>query len=216
MKGYIDEYRDPEQVKRLAEAIAVATTRPWKIMEVCGGQTHCHRPLRAGRAAAEGDHFDARPRLPGVRDAGRDDRQGHRHRRRPGVIFCSFGDMLRVPGSQKDLFTVKGEGGDVRVVYSPLDAVARPKRIRIKRWYFLPLASKPPRPPTPWRLAQARGLGSRTSPSWCRTFWCRRPCGRCFRSPANRVQAFLAAGHVCTITGMDEYARSPRSTACRS
>ena len=124
---------------------------------------------------------------------------------RPEVIFCSFGDMLRVPGSQKDLLTVKSEGGDVRIVYSPMDAVALARKHPSGRSCSSPSASRPRPRPTRWRSFKRPSWAWRTSRCWFRTCWCRRPCAPCSSSPANRVQGFLAAGHVCTITGMDEY-----------
>ena len=120
---YLDEYRNERVARKLLDEIRRAQTRPWVIMEVCGGQTHSIVKQRHRSPAARGHRTGARARLPGLRHAAGDDRQGARHRRRPDVIFCSFGDMLRVPGSEGDLFTLKSRGADVRVVYSPLDCL---------------------------------------------------------------------------------------------
>ena len=100
---YLDEYRDGRvAAEARSAAIARAATRPWMLMEVCGGQTHSIVKHGIDRLLPDGDRAGPRPRLPGVRHAAREDRQGARHRRAgPGVIFCSFGDMLRVPGSHR-------------------------------------------------------------------------------------------------------------------
>ncbi len=120
---YLDEFRNGEQARRLAERIARLVTRPWAIMEVCGGQTHSI--IRNGidqilPAEVEMIHGPGCPVC--VTPLSIIDK-ALEIAARPEVIFCSFGDMLRVPGSRDDLFRVKGAGGDVRVVYSPLDAV---------------------------------------------------------------------------------------------
>ncbi len=124
---------------------------------------------------------------------------------RPEVIFCSFGDMLRVPGSQKDLFTVKSEGGDVRVVYSPMDTVALAREHPERQVVFFAIGFETTAPPNAMAVVQAAKLGLKNfsvlvshvlvPPAICAVL----------AAPANRVQGFLAAGHVCAITGMDEY-----------
>ncbi len=121
---YIDEYRNPEQAKQLAEAIAAAITRPWNIMEVCGGQTHAIIRFGLDELLPRQITLIHGPGCPVCVTPVEILDKAIAIASPPGVIFCSFGDMLRVPGSQKDLFTVKSEGGDVRVVYSPMDAVA--------------------------------------------------------------------------------------------
>src|SRR3989338_9375632 len=140
---FVDEYRDPKFAQQLSREIHRITTRPWVLMEVCGGQTHaivkfgidellpkfvelvhgpgcpvCVTPLelidKAIAIASQGGRFRLHLKQDLLRKAGSS---------RPEVIFCSFGDMLRVPGSTKDLFSVKAEGGDIRIVYSPMDAL---------------------------------------------------------------------------------------------
>ena len=120
---YLDEYRDPEAARRLAEAIARTVTRPWTIMEVCGGQTHTIVKYGIDRDPAAGDRAGARPGCPVCVTSLEMIDRAHAIASRPDVIFCSFGDMLRVPGSRGDLLQLKSQGSDVRVVYSPLDAV---------------------------------------------------------------------------------------------
>ena len=118
-----------------------------------------HRPLRAGRDASAGDHVDPRAGLPGVRHADRTDRQGHGPRLAAEVIFCSFGDMLRVPGSKKDLFTVKSEGGDVRVVYSPMDALALARKHPERQVVFFAVGFETTAPANAMAVAQAATAG---------------------------------------------------------
>ena len=148
---FVDEYRDPDAAEQLLGAIREAGH---PAVDDHGGLRRPdarHPQLRHRRAAAAGDHAAARPRLPGVRDAARDDRPRGRARRRPDVIFTSFGDMLRVPGTDRDLLSVKAAGGDVRIVYSPLDALTIAAREpATSRSCFSPSASKPPRRATRW------------------------------------------------------------------
>src|SRR5215813_10979704 len=118
-----DEYRDPESARRLAAAIARTATRPWTLMEVCGGQTHAIVRYGIDALLPPGLELVHGPGCPVCVTALETIDRAHAVAARPGVIFCSFGDMLRVPGSCGDLLEVKSRGGDVRVVYSPLDAV---------------------------------------------------------------------------------------------
>jgi hypothetical protein len=120
---YLDEYRDPELAQRLFAEIRRITTRPWAIMEVCGGQTHSIIRNGIDQLLPEEIELIHGPGCPVCVTPLETIDKALAIASRPNVIFCSFGDMLRVPGSAKDLFRVKSEGGDVRIVYSPLDAV---------------------------------------------------------------------------------------------
>jgi hypothetical protein len=120
---YIDEYRDRFGAERFARAIARATTRPWTIMEVCGGQTHAIVKFGIDELLPKEITLVHRPGCPVCVTPLELIDKAIEIATRPGVIFCSFGDMLRVPGSETDLLTVKANSGDVRIVYSPLDAV---------------------------------------------------------------------------------------------
>ncbi len=124
---------------------------------------------------------------------------------RPGVIFCSFGDMLRVPGSQKDLFTVKSEGGDVRIVYSPMDAVTLAREHPERQVVFFAVGFETTAPPNAMAVVQAAKLGLDNFSVLVSHVLVPPAIHAVLSSPANRVQGFLAAGHVCTITGMDQY-----------
>ena len=124
---------------------------------------------------------------------------------RPEVIFCSFGDMLRVPGSQKDLLTVKSEGGDVRIVYSPMDAVTLARKHPDRQVVFFAVGFETTAPANAMAVAQAAKLGLENFSVLVSHVLVPPAMRAVLDSPANRVQGFLAAGHVCTITGMDEY-----------
>src|SRR5271170_424420 len=120
---YLDEYRDAAVASKLAAAIVGAVTRPWTLMEVCGGQTHTIVKYGIDRILPPGVELVHGPGCPVCVTALEMIDRAHEIASRPGVIFCSFGDMLRVPGSRGDLLQLKSHGADVRIVYSPLDAV---------------------------------------------------------------------------------------------
>src|SRR5277367_824519 len=120
---YLDEYRDAAAARKLAAAIARIVTRPWTIMEVCGGQTHTIVKYGIDEILPKQIELVHGPGCPVCVTAMETIDRAHAIASRPNVIFCSFGDMLRVPGSRGDLLEVKSNGGDVRIVYSPLDAV---------------------------------------------------------------------------------------------
>jgi hydrogenase expression/formation protein HypD len=123
----------------------------------------------------------------------------------PNVIFCSYGDMLRVPGSGRDLFSVKAAGGDVRVVYSPLDAVKLAKQNPDKQVVFFAIGFETTAPPNVMSVLQAKNLGL-TNYSILVSHVCVPPAVEAIlSSPANRVQGFLLAGHVCAVMGYHEY-----------
>jgi hydrogenase expression/formation protein HypD len=202
---YIDEYRNPRQAKRLAEAIATAVTRPWNIMEVCGGQTHAIIRFGLDELLPRQITLIHGPGCPVCVTPVEILDKAIAIASLPGVIFCSFGDMLRVPGSQKDLFTVKSEGGDVRVVYSPMDAVALAQKHSDREVVFFAVGFETTAPANAMAVAQAARLGL-TNFSLLVSHVLVPPAMRAvLSSPDNRVQAFIAAGHVCTITGMEEY-----------
>src|ERR1700690_1328436 len=120
---YLDEYRDGDAAKRLAQEIARVTTRPWTLMEVCGGQTHAIVKFGIDELLPKNVSLVHGPGCPVCVTPLELIDKAIEIAARPNVIFCSFGDMLRVPGSDRDLFSVKAQGGDVRIVYSPLDAL---------------------------------------------------------------------------------------------
>jgi hydrogenase expression/formation protein HypD len=202
---YIDEYRDATTAHALAADIARQTTRAWTIMEVCGGQTHTilryglDELLPAAIALVHGpgcpvcvtpieliDHAIA---LAAV----------------PEVILCSFGDMLRVPGSDGDLFGARARGGDVRVVYSPLDAVALAQREPRRVVVFFAVGFETTAPTTAMAVRRAAELGLANFALLAAHVRVPPAMEAILSMPDNRVQGFLAAGHVCTIMGVSEY-----------
>ncbi|MBN1393862.1 MAG: hydrogenase formation protein HypD [Pirellulales bacterium] len=202
---YLDEYRDADATRRLADAIRAIVTRAWNIMEICGGQTHTIVRYGLDRMLPEGITLIHGPGCPvcvtpieiidrAVAVAGR-----------PEVIFCSFGDMLRVPGSRKDLFTVKSEGGDVRLVYSPMDAVTLARDNPARQVVFFAVGFETTAPANAMTAHQAASLGLENFSLLVSHVLVPPAMRAVLDSPANRVQGFLAAGHVCAITGMDQY-----------
>ena len=202
---YVNEYRNAEAVRRLAAAIRAATTRPWNIMEVCGGQTHSIIRFALDEMLPREISLIHGPGCPvcvtpiEIIDKAVAIAAG------PEVIFCSFGDMLRVPGSQKDLLTVKSEGGDVRIVYSPMDAVALARNNPNRQVVFFAVGFETTAPANAMAVAHAAKLGLGNFSVLVSHVLVPPAIRAVLSSPRNRVQGFLAAGHVCTITGMDEY-----------
>jgi len=202
---FIDEYRDPAAAARLSEAIRKAVTRPWTIMEVCGGQTHtivksglqdllppevtlihgpgcpvCVTPLELVDSAVE-------------------------LALRPEVIFCSFGDMLRVPGSKKSLFDAKAEGADVRIVYSPLDALKLARKNPHRQVVFFAVGFETTAPANAMAVWQAAREGVENFSLLVAHVLVPPALEAILNSENCRVQAFLAAGHVCTVMGFEQY-----------
>ncbi len=147
---YLSEFRDGEMAQRLAKDIRRMTTGTWRIMEVCGGQTHSIIRNGIDQLLPDGIELIHGPGCPVCVTPLNVVDKALAIAAMEGVTFCSFGDMLRVPGSRQDLFAVKGQGGDVRVVYSPLDAVDFGASTPSGRWCSLASASKRPRLPMPW------------------------------------------------------------------
>ena len=156
---FLHEYRDPQQARRLAEAIRSITTRPWSLMEICGGQTHAivrfglDEMLPAQLTLIHGPGCPVCVTPIELID------RAVALAARPEVIFCSFGDMLRVPGSHKDLFTVKSEGGDMRVVYSPMDAVALARKHPERQVVFFAIGFETTAPANAMAVARPARLG---------------------------------------------------------
>ncbi len=197
--------RDARVVKRLLEAIQDAAKHPWVIMEVCGGQTHAI--LRHGidqllPAKVQLVHGPGCPVC--VTPVEIIDR-AISIARRDDVIFCSFGDMLRVPGSQTDLLQVKAAGGDVRTVYSPLDALSLARKHSDKKVVFFAVGFETTAPTTAMAVLQAQREGLNNFFLLVAHVLVAPAMVALLQSPENRVQAYLAAGHVCTVTGWRLY-----------
>ena len=202
---YLDEYRNADAVRRLAAAIRSTVTRPWNIMEICGGQTHAIIRFALDEMLPRELTLIHGPGCPVCVTPIEMIDKAVAIAARPEVIFCSFGDMLRVPGSHKDLFTVKSEGGDVRIVYSPMDAVALAKKNPTRQVVFFAIGFETTAPANAMAIAHASKLGLENFSALVSHVLVPPAIRAVLSSPANLVQGFLAAGHVCAITGMDQY-----------
>jgi len=202
---YLDEFQDPELAQRLLDDIRATTTRPWAMMEVCGGQTHSI--IRHGLDQLLPDDIELihGPGCPVCVTPLEVIDKALEIAARPEVIFCSFGDMLRVPGSEKDLFRVKSAGGDVRVVYSPLDALKLARENPDRQVVFFGIGFETTAPPNAMTVYQARKLGLENFSLLVSHVRVPPAIEAIMTSPVCRVQAFLAAGHVCTVMGTGEY-----------
>lgn len=202
---YLDEFRDPQLARRLFDEIARVTTRHWAIMEVCGGQTHAIIRNGIDQLLPDDVELIHGPGCPVcVTPLGMIDK-ALAIAARPGVIFCSFGDMLRVPGSRQDLFTVRSEGGDVRVVYSPLDAVRLAEEHPDRHVVFFAIGFETTAPANAMAVHQARRRGVRNFSVLVSHVLVPPAIEAIVTSPTNRVDAFLAAGHVCSVMGTWQY-----------
>ena len=202
---YLDEYRDPELAQRLFAEIRRITTRPWAIMEVCGGQTHSIIRNGIDQLLPEEIELIHGPGCPVCVTPLEIIDKALAIASRPNVIFCSFGDMLRVPGSAKDLFRVKSEGGDVRIVYSPLDAVRLAQQHPDREVVFFGIGFETTAPANAMAVLQAHRLGLRNFSMLVSHVLVPPAISAIMESPTNRVQGFLAAGHVCSVMGTWQY-----------
>jgi hydrogenase expression/formation protein HypD len=202
---YLDEYRDPELAERLFDEIRRITTRPWAIMEVCGGQTHSIIRNGIDQLLPPEIELIHGPGCPVCVTPLEIIDKALAIAARPGVIFCSFGDMLRVPGSSKDLFRIKSEGGDVRIVYSPLDAVKLAQQNPEREVVFFGIGFETTAPANAMAVFQAQQLGLNNFSMLVSHVLVPPAIAALMESPVNRVQAFLAAGHVCSVMGTWQY-----------
>lgn len=202
---YIDEYRDPDAAQRYAEAIHRITTRPWTIMEICGGQTHAIVRFGIDELLPKQIRLVHGPGCPVCVTPLELIDKALAIAARPDVIFCSFGDMLRVPGSGGDLFSVKSNGGDVRIVYSPLDAVKLARDNPNKEVVFFAVGFETTAPANAMAVYQAKQQGIQNFSILVSHVLVPPAMEAILRSAQNQVQGFLAAGHVCAIMGYTEY-----------
>ncbi len=202
---YLDEFRDPTAARALVDTIRRTATRSWTVMEVCGGQTHSIIRNGIDQLLDGAVEFIHGPGCPvcvtplemidrALEIAARDD-----------VIFCSFGDMLRVPGSSQDLFSVRARGGDVRIVYSPLDATRIAAENPDKEVVFFGVGFETTAPANAMSVLHAQRLGLTNFSMLVSHVLVPPAMTAILSSPTNRVQGFLAAGHVCTVMGTSEY-----------
>ncbi len=205
MSTYLNEFRDPAIAHLMLDEIRRLVTRPWVIMEVCGGQTHAIVRSGIDQVLPSEIRLVHGPGCPVCVTPLETIDQAIAIAKRPEVIFCSFGDMLRVPGSQQDLLSARAEGGDVRIVYSPLEALQVARENPDRQVVFLAIGFETTAPGNAMAVIQAakEGLANFSIlachvlvPPAMRTL---------LSSPDNQVQGYLAAGHVCTVMGLAEY-----------
>jgi hydrogenase expression/formation protein HypD len=202
---FMSEYRDAEAAAEYAKAIRRMTTRPWTIMEICGGQTHTIVKYGIDELLPREIELVHGPGCPVCVTPLEMIDKAIAIASRPEVIFCSFGDMLRVPGSERDLFQVKAAGGDIRVLYSPLDAVRIAKENPTKEVVFFAVGFETTTPAHAMAVYQAAGNGVKNFSVLVSHVLVPPAMEAILSSPQCRVQSFLAAGHVCTVMGFEEY-----------
>ncbi len=203
--NYSKAFRDPILAKGLVEEIKKTVTQPWVLMEICGGQTHAIMQYGLDQLLPPEIELVHGPGCPVcVTPLDQIDR-AHAIAMQPDVIFCSFGDMLRVPGSQVDLFKIRAQGGRVRVVYSPLDAVQIAQDNPDKEVVFFAIGFETTVPANAASVLQAKALGLTNFSILTSQVRVPPAMHAILGAPENRVQAFLAAGHVCTVMGYWEY-----------
>ena len=202
---YLDEYRDGEFAQRIAREIHRLTTRPWNIMEVCGGQTHAIVKFGIDELLPKKITLIHGPGCPVCVTPLEIIDKALEIAARPGIIFTSFGDMLRVPGSTTDLLSIKAKGGDVRIVYSPLDAVKLAEQNSTKEVVFFGVGFETTAPATAMALFQAAHKKLKNFSMLISHVLVPPVMDALLSSPNCRVQGFLAAGHVCTVMGFEEY-----------
>ena len=202
---YLDEFNDPDLARQQLEAIEQTVTRPWSLMEVCGGQTHSIVRNGIDQLLPDQIRMVHGPGCPvcvtpletldkALAIAARDD-----------TIFCSFGDMLRVPGSHHDLFQIRSNGGDIRVVYSPLDAVRLAEEHPDKEVVFFGIGFETTGPANAMTVIEARRRGLTNFSMLVSHVLVPPAIAAIASSPDSQVDAFLAAGHVCSVMGMEAY-----------
>ena len=202
---YVEEYRDGEAARTLAAAIARAVTRPWTIMEVCGGQTHSIIKYGVDTLLPSGLEIVHGPGCPVCVTPLEMIDRAHAIAMRPGVLFCSFGDMLRVPGSRGDLLAARAAGADVRVLYSPLDALALAVKHPDREVVFFAIGFETTAPANAMAVHLARKRGLKNFSVLVSHVLVPPAVTAILQAPDNRVQALLGPGHVCTVVGTAEY-----------
>jgi hydrogenase expression/formation protein HypD len=202
---FLDEYRDGELAQKFAREIHRITTRPWRIMEVCGGQTHAIVKFGIDELLPKQITLIHGPGCPVCVTPLEIIDKAIEIAAKPNVIFTSFGDMLRVPGSASDLLSVKAKGGDVRIVYSPLDALKIAEENPTKEIVFFGVGFETTAPATAMAVFQAARRGLKNFSMLISHVLVPPAIEALMSSPNCRVQAFLAAGHVCTVMGFEEY-----------
>ncbi|HEV2208083.1 MAG TPA: hydrogenase formation protein HypD [Verrucomicrobiae bacterium] len=202
---YLDEYRAQPLATRIVEEIRRTVTRPWVLMEVCGGQTHSIVKYGIDYLLPEGVELVHGPGCPVCVTSLEMIDKAHAIAQRPEVIFCSFGDMLRVPGSTGDLLLAKSRGADIRIVYSPMDCLRIARANPDKKVVFFAIGFETTAPANAMSAFQARRQGITNFSILVSHVLVPPSIASILQSPMNRVQAFLGPGHVCTVMGYREY-----------
>ncbi|MDP8244684.1 MAG: hydrogenase formation protein HypD [Candidatus Hinthialibacter antarcticus] len=202
---HLREYRDPEAAKRLLGEIHKTISRPCSMMEICGGQTHSILKNGLDQLLPESLNLIHGPGCPVCVTPTAILDKAFEIAARPEVIFCSFGDMLRVPGTNSDLFSVKANGGDVRVVYSPLDAVKLARENPEREVVFFAIGFETTTPPNAMAALQAKREGLKNFSLLVSQMRVPPAMTALLSLPDVQVEGFLAAGHVCAVMGYEEY-----------
>lgn len=202
---YVDEFRDAKLVKGALDDIRRSVTRPWTIMEICGGQTHAFLQYGLDEMLPKEIELVHGPGCPVCVTSLKLIDKAIAIASRQDVIFTSFGDMLRVPGSQKDLFAVRASGGQVKIVYSPLDAVKLARQNPDKQVVFFAIGFETTALPNVMSVIQAQTLGLKNFSVLVSQVRVPPAMEAILSSPGNRVQGFLSAGHVNAVMGYWEY-----------
>jgi hydrogenase expression/formation protein HypD len=202
---YVDEYRNSDVAKGLAQRIAETVTRPWVLMEVCGGQTHSIVRYGIDRMLPPDVELVHGPGCPVCVTPLETIDRAHAIATEPDVIFTSFGDMLRVPGSSGDLLQLRSRGADIRVVYSPLDAVEIARNNPNKRVVFFGIGFETTAPANAMAVFQASRLGVTNFSMLVSHVLVPPSIAAILQTRGNRVQGFLGPGHVCAVVGTREY-----------
>ena len=202
---FLDEYRDGGVAAKVLAEIRRVVSRPWTLMEVCGGQTHSIVKHGLDRLLPPEIELVHGPGCPVCVTALEQIDKAHAIARRPGVVFTSFGDMLRVPGSRTDLLRLKSEGADVRIVYAPLDAVKIAQEHPDREVVFFAIGFETTAPANALAVTRARALGVKNFSMLVSHVLVPPAITAVLQSPGNRVRGFLGPGHVCTVMGYREY-----------
>jgi hydrogenase expression/formation protein HypD len=202
---YLDEYRSEELAQKVVGEIRRVVTKPWVLMEVCGGQTHTIVKYGIDQMIPPEVELVHGPGCPVCVTSLEMIDKAHAIARRPDVIFTSFGDMLRVPGSDSDLLVLKSRGADIRVVYSPIDALKIARANPDKKVVFFAIGFETTAPGNAMAVFQARKQGIKNFSVLVSHVLVPPAIASILQSPFNRVQGFLGPGHVCTVMGYQEY-----------
>jgi len=202
---FLDEYRDEALATKVVDEIRRTVTKPWVLMEVCGGQTHAIVKYGIDRLLPEEVELVHGPGCPVCVTSLEMIDKAHAIAQRPDVIFCSFGDMLRVPGSDVDLLVLKSRGADIRVVYSPIDCLKIARANPDKKVVFFAIGFETTAPANAMSVWQARRQEIKNFSILVSHVLVPPSIASILQSPLNRVQGFLGPGHVCTIMGYREY-----------